>query len=560
MPSNTRPLSDVLLEEGLISTEDLERAQQEHERTGRSLGRVLIDLELFTEADLVAALAKHLGLEFVSLADTDIDTVAASMIPEQLARRYCVLPFSLNGGDELLVAMSDPSNVLALDDIRTITDRDVRPVVATRTDIMAAIDRYARMGDSVEDVAGEFDTDDEDHQALDQIKGVVDDAPIVKFVNALITKAVQDRASDIHIEPGEHELRVRYRVDGVLHTVTTQSRKILPGVVSRLKIMADLDIAERRIPQDGRISLKIGGKAIDLRVSTLPTVFGEKVVMRILDKSSVLLELSDLGFLESNYERYEQSFRKPYGMILVTGPTGSGKSTTLYATLNQINRPEINVVTVEDPVEYRLSGIAQVQINPKAGLTFPGALRSILRQDPDVVLVGEMRDHETAHIGMEAALTGHLVLSTLHTNDAPSAVTRLGEMGIDPFLVASAVDCVLAQRLIRRLCMKCREAYEPTLNELRAAGLSLTKKDALPTLYRAKGCTFCASTGYRGRTAVHEVMTVTEDIERLIVERASTDDVAKLARNQRMRTLREDGLAKVVSGDTTLEEIARVIV
>ena len=298
---------DVLLAEGLISRDDLAYAQQEQERTGRSLGRVLIDLELFTEADLVAALANHLGLEFVSLADTDIDAVASSMIPEQLARRYCVLPFALRGSDQLLVAMSDPSNVLALDDIRTITDRDVQPVVATRTDIMAAIDRYARMGDSVEDVAGEFDTDEEDEQSLAQMTGVVDDAPIVKFVNALITKAVQDRASDIHIEPGEQELLVRYRVDGVLHTVTTQSRKILPGVVSRLKIMAELDIAERRVPQDGRISLKVAGKAIDLRVSSLPTVFGEKVVMRILDKSSVLLELSDLGFLESNYERYEQS-------------------------------------------------------------------------------------------------------------------------------------------------------------------------------------------------------------------------------------------------------------
>jgi type IV pilus assembly protein PilB len=560
MATMTRQLSDVLLEEQLIAPADLERASEEQERTGRSLGRVLIDMGLFTESQLVAALAKHLGLEFVEIGDTQVDTVAASLVPEQLARRYCLLPIRFDESERLVVAMSDPSNVLALDDIRTVTDRDVRPVVATRTDILAAIDRYARMGDAVEDIAGELDEGEDEGGDLSQIKEIVDDAPIVKFVNALISKAVQDGASDIHVEPQEHELRVRYRVDGVLHEVTTQSRKIIPGVVSRLKIMADLDIAERRIPQDGRISLKAGGKAVDLRMSTLPTVFGEKVVMRILDKTSVLLELSDLGFLDHNYARYEESFRKPYGMILVTGPTGSGKSTTLYATLNIINKPEVNIITTEDPVEYRLPGISQVQINNKAGLTFPSALRSILRQDPDVVLVGEMRDHETAQIGMEAALTGHLVLSTLHTNDAPSAVTRLTEMQIDPFLVASSVDCVLAQRLARRLCKKCKEEYQPTMAELRAAGLPVEDSDDLPTMFRAKGCARCANTGYKGRMAVHEIMAVTEEIERLIVEKGSTDDIEKCARGQGMRTLREDGLAKVLMGHTTLEEIGRVVV
>jgi type IV pilus assembly protein PilB len=401
---------------------------------------------------------------------------------------------------------------------------------------------------------------DDEPTDLEALESVVDDAPIVKFVNALISQAVRDRASDIHIEPGEKEVRVRYRVDGVLHEVMQQSSRIHPSVVSRLKIMADLDIAERRIPQDGRISLRTGGKQIDLRLSTLPTVYGEKVVMRILDASSVVLELSDLGFMDHNYARFESSFTKPYGMILVTGPTGSGKSTTLYATLNVINKPEVNIVTTEDPVEYRLPGINQVQINVKAGLTFPAALRSILRQDPDVVLVGEMRDHETAHIGMEAALTGHLVLSTLHTNDAPSAVTRLTEMKIDPFLVASAVDCVLAQRLVRKLCGKCKEPYEPSPEELKVAGLPWGDQDALPTLFRAVGCSSCAKTGYRGRVAVHEVMLVTEEIERLIVERASTDEIAKFASAQGMRTLREDGLAKVLLGRTTLEEVARVVV
>ncbi len=556
----TRQLADVLLDRGLISPGDLARAQSEQQRSGKSLGRVLIELGLFSEADLVAALANHLGLEFVDLSDTAVDTAAAALVPQALARRYCVLPIALQPTGALVVAMSDPANVVALDDIRSVTGRDIRPVVATRGDILAAIDRYARMGESVEDVADELGGGDDELADLSELKEIVDDAPIVRFVNSLINQAVQDRASDIHIEPQENEVRVRYRVDGVLHEVTSQSRKIIAGVVSRLKIMADLDIAERRIPQDGRISVKAAGRAIDLRVSTLPTVYGEKVVMRILDKTSILLELSDLGFMDHNYARYEASFSKPYGMILVTGPTGSGKSTTLYATLNVINDPGVNIVTVEDPVEYRLPGVNQVQINPKAGLTFAGALRSILRQDPDVVLVGEMRDHETAQMGMEAALTGHLVLSTLHTNDAPSAVTRLTEMGIDPFLVASAVDVVLAQRLARRLCKKCRQPYQPTPAEMTAAGLPWRDADALPTLFRAVGCSQCARTGYRGRLAVHEVMPVSEEIERLIVERASTDDIAKFARAQGMRTLREDGLAKVLLGETTLEEVARVVV
>ncbi|HVL98406.1 MAG TPA: ATPase, T2SS/T4P/T4SS family [Egibacteraceae bacterium] len=561
MPASTtqqQQLAEVLLAAGLLSPADLHRARAEQQRAGKSLGRVLIELGMCTEAGLVAALAQQLGLEFVDLTDRQVDTLAAASLPAQLCRRYGVLPIAYDPDGRLVVAMSDPSNVLALDDIRTSTDRDVHPVVATRTDIAAAIDRYARSGDSVLDVVDQLEGD-ESGDDLDALNEVVDDAPIVKFVNALIAQAVQDRASDIHIEPQDHDLRVRYRVDGVLHEVTTQSKKIHAGVVSRLKIMAELDIAERRIPQDGRISLKTGGKSIDLRVSTLPTVAGEKVVMRILDKSSVLLRLSDLGFHDDNYARYERSFTKPYGMILVTGPTGSGKSTTLYATLNIISRPEVNCVTVEDPVEYRLAGISQVQINPKGGLTFPSALRSILRQDPDVVLVGEMRDHETAQIGMEAALTGHLVLSTLHTNDAPSAVTRLTEMRIDPFLVASAVDCVLAQRLARRLCGKCKEPYQPTWDELRAAGLAVDDRE-LPLLYRSVGCASCSGTGYRGRLAVHEVMLVSEEIERLIVARASTEDVAKTARAQGMRSLREDGLMKVLLGLTTLEEIARVVV
>jgi type IV pilus assembly protein PilB len=552
-------LGDILVQEGLLSPGDLARALSEQERTGASLGRVLIGLGLVTEAGLVAALATQLGLEFVAVADTPLNQALVALVPEPMARRYGVIPVGEDERGRLKVAMSDPSNILALDDLRTVTDREVVPVVGIRSDILAAIDRYGggtvEEADDLSQVLGGDEID-----IGEAINDVIDDAPIVRFVNALITRAVRDRASDIHIEPQERDVRIRYRVDGVLHDILSQPRKAHAGIASRLKIMADLDIAERRIPQDGRIALKLEGKSIDLRVSTLPTVYGEKIVMRVLDKSSVLLELSDLGFMEHNYGRFEHSFRKPYGMILVTGPTGSGKSTTLYATLNVINAPEVNIVTVEDPVEYRLTGINQVQIHPKAGLTFPTALRAILRQDPDVVLVGEIRDRETAQIAMEAAMTGHLVLATLHTNDAPSTVTRLAEMGVDPFLIGSAVDCVLAQRLARRLCKLCKHAYQATPEELSSAGLPWAAGDDLPLLYRAVGCDSCAGTGYRGRLALHEVMQVSEEIERLVVARASVDDIEHLARSQGMHTLREDGLAKVLLGQTTLEEIARVVV
>ena len=400
---------------------------------------------------------------------------------------------------------------------------------------------------------------DDDDEAV--VREAVEDAPIVKFVNLLIAQAVADRASDIHVEPTEHDLRIRFRVDGVLHEVMHSPRSIQGGVISRLKVMADINIAERRIPQDGRISLNVAGKAIDLRVATLPTVYGEKVVMRILDKTRAQLSLADLGFHPAVLPRFEACFRKPYGTILVTGPTGSGKSTTLYATLNVLNSPDKNVITVEDPVEYRLPGVNQVQVNPKAGLTFASALRSILRSDPDIVLVGEIRDRETATIAVEASLTGHLVLSTLHTNDAASTPMRMVEMGVEPFLVVSALDCVVAQRLARKLCDRCREEYEPTHAELTEAGwpAALLKAEGPPTLYRAIGCAACSRTGYRGRLAVHEVMVMSEEISRMVVERYSSEDIKKTALSQGMLTLREDGLVKVAQGKTTLEELFRVI-
>jgi type IV pilus assembly protein PilB len=469
-----------------------------------------------------------------------------------------VLPIGFIEG-RLVLAMADPSNVFALDDVRSITGMDPRPVVATREDLLAAIVRMYRADGEMDDLTTQITHDEDANEDLTKVKEVVDDAPIVKYVNLLITQAIQDRASDIHIEPGEHDLRVRYRIDGVLHEVMRSPRSIQSGVISRLKIMADINIAQRRIPQDGRLSVNVLGRKIDLRVATLPTVWGEKVVMRILDNSTATLALSDLGFEESNYARYSASFVKPYGMILVTGPTGSGKSTTLYATLNIVSKPEINVITVEDPVEYRLPGINQVQVNAKAGLTFAAALRSILRSDPDVVLIGEIRDHETAQIAVEAALTGHLVLSTLHTNDAPSAITRLTEMGIEPFLVGSSLDCVLAQRLARRLCTKCKEPYTPSEQELQAARYPWQPGEPVPQLHRAVGCSACAKTGYKGRLALHEVMSVTEEIERMAVGHRSSTEIMSVAKAAGMNDLRTDGMLKVLGGVTSLEEILRVV-
>ncbi|MDX1659327.1 MAG: type IV-A pilus assembly ATPase PilB [Nitriliruptorales bacterium] len=554
-----RQLGQILIDDGLITSEQLEEAQEIQRTLGKSLGRVLIDKGYVTERDLVKALASQIGMEFVDLTDYDVDTTAVTAVSDTIAKRYTALPIAYEG-DKLVVAMSDPANVFALDDIRTITGRDVKAVVATRDDIMDAIRRYHRMSDEIEAIADDLGVSGEDEQDLSEIKAVTEEKPIVKFVNLLITQAVNDGASDIHIEPTEKDLRVRYRIDGVLHEVMKSPRSIQSGVISRLKIMAEVDIAERRIPQDGRIGLVVSGKPIDLRFSTLPTVYGEKVVMRILDKTAVMLELEDLGFLEENEERYEEAYRKPYGMILVTGPTGSGKSTTLYATLNVLNQEHVNIVTTEDPVEYRLHGINQVQVNPKVGLTFASALRSILRQDPDIVLVGEMRDRETAQIGVEAALTGHLVLSTLHTNDAASAVTRLTEMGIEPFLVGSATDAVLAQRLARRVCDKCVEMYKPEPEILIEAGFDEETVEEQPELPQAVGCSACTNTGYKGRLAIHEVMTVTEEIERLTVARASSEEIKRVAIEQGMRTLRQDGLEKVKLGRTTIEEIGRVIV
>jgi type IV pilus assembly protein PilB len=550
-------LGHLLLERGLVSADQLEDARVEHDRTGRPLSRLLIERGVLTESELSRAVADAAGLDYVDLDEFQLDPTATATVSDTLARRYWALPIAWEA-DTLVVAMADPSNVVAIDDIRSVTRAPVRVVVATPSGITSAIDRSHRVDADVEETSLALDTSEQEED-LAQLREVTEDAPVVRLVNLLIRQAVQDRASDIHIEPAERDVRVRYRVDGVLHDVMRTPKRVQSGLVSRLKIMADLDIAERRVPQDGRVSVQLAGRQVDLRVATLPTVFGEKVVLRILDKGTAMLNLADLGFLPGTMARFETAFTKPYGTILVTGPTGSGKSTTLYAALNRLNDPAKNIITVEDPVEYRLPGINQVQVNTKAGLTFAAALRSILRSDPDILLVGEIRDRETAVIAMEAAITGHLVLSTVHTNDSASTPTRLVEMGLEPYLVSSAIDCIVAQRLARRLCDRCKEPYAPSPAELDAIGWD--EADELPPeqLWRPVGCGACGRKGYLGRFALHEVLLVTEEVEALIAERAHSEDIRKVGVAQGMQTLRQAGLAQVGAGVTSVEELVRVV-
>ncbi len=552
-------LTEILILRGVVPIENLDTISGSWGEDEEAV-RQLVERGIVTPVQLASARAAQADLPFVELVDFPVERTAVALIPSAICRRYNVLPIGLVG-DILTLAMADPGNVFAIDDVRAVARMQVKPVVAEENDLRAAIDRFHRADGELSDLITE--AEEQNSASTDIVpagqEALEDDAPIVRFVNLLISQGIQDKASDIHIEPAEYDLKVRYRIDGVLHEMQSAPKAIQNGVISRLKIMSEIDISERRKPQDGRMSVSHGGRKIDLRVATLPTVWGEKVVMRILDNSSSTLAIENLALSADNFERYRSSYVKPYGMILVTGPTGSGKSTTLYTTLQTVAKPEINVITVEDPVEFRMPGINQVQVNPKAGLTFASALRSILRSDPDVVLIGEIRDHETAQIAIEASLTGHLVLSTLHTNDAPSAVTRLTEMDIEPFLVGSALDCVVAQRLARRLCDRCKAAYQPEPADLIALRVGYDGSYAPPTLFRPVGCTNCSNTGYRGRIAIHEVMLVTEEIERLAVARAASAEITQVAIRQGMATLRMDGWAKAQLGHTSVEEILRVV-
>jgi type IV pilus assembly protein PilB len=552
--SSTRFLTDVIVDMGLVPRARVDEAVESSRSTGTTPERVLLGDGALTTDALARALAERYGLDHLDLSVFSVDMGAANLVTTTAAKRYQAVPVAFIDKRTLLVAMTDPSNVLAVDDIAIMTGYEVRVGVAAPEDIEGLIARLDRLEDVV---SGEASAEEVEQEAeVVDLRETADDAPVIKLVNQLVGQAVEMHASDIHLAPDGKEVRVRFRIDGVLQDVTTVPRRMAAGVVSRVKIMAELDISERRIPQDGRVGLTVDGRHVDLRVVTLPSVHGESIVMRILDKDSVVMKLDKLGMAEAERERFERAFSEAHGAVLVTGPTGSGKSTSLYAALMALNTPEKNIITVEDPVEYQVEGITQVQVSPKAGLTFATGLRAMVRADPDVIMVGEIRDRETAQIAIESALTGHLVLSTLHTNDAPSAITRLVEMGIEPFLVASAIDCVLAQRLVRTLCSNCKQRTIVSAEVLRENGYkALVDLEA----YEPVGCRRCGGSGYRGRGGIYEVMTVTSEIRSLALERRSADELREVAIRQGMRRLRDDGLDKVRQGRTSMAEIARVI-
>ncbi len=556
MRATYRPLLDALQTRG-ADPQALQDAAEEAERANRSIRDVLVNDRVVTELELTEASAEAHGLACVDLVGYPIDPAAVAKIPLALVLRHRVLGVAFHG-DELVLAITDPDDVVALDDIRAATGVPIRPVVVARSELRKIIDRLRREDTDLADVAATLNR--ADTSGVSNLTSGDDEGPIVRYVNSLIEQAILNRASDLHLEPTETNMRVRYRVDGVLHDVDRVPASAQSALISRLKIMAGVDITERRVPQNGRVTVRLDKNTVDLRLATLPTVWGEKIVLRVLDTGGIDLDLKKLGFFDDTYERYARSFTKPHGMLLVTGPTGSGKSTTLYATLAQISKPEVNIITVEDPVEYRVAGVNQIQVNHKAGLTFAAVLPAILRADPDVVLIGEIRDRPTAQLAVEAALTGHLVLSTLHTNDAPSAATRLVEMGIEPFLVTSSLDCVMAQRLARRLCQWCKEPYTPTDADIEAAHWPVDVLKLPEKLWRPVGCRSCGQTGYRGRLAVIEVMPISEEIQRLVISHGTASDVRNVAITQGMVTLREDGLRKCAEGHTNIEEIFRVTV
>jgi type IV pilus assembly protein PilB len=556
-------VEDILLSEGKLTRAQLKEAQLARGQNNRDLGQTLLSLGFVDKVALAKALAKKLRLEYVEFTEKDVDPGVAVLVDRRVLRKHRVMPLRVENG-HLVVATSEPTNFHALEDLRMLSGYPIMLVVAVDDEIERVFNKVFAVGEEVtqllEEAANESFAEDSGELELG-VEASPDEKPIIRLVSAILQQAVGEEASDIHIEPRAGQLQVRLRVDGVLREAMSVPPKLQGGVIARLKILADLDIAERRLPQDGRFSVRLGGRKIDLRAATLPTVYGEKVVLRLLDTASVEADLSKLGFAPKVLERYEEVFRRPYGTILVTGPTGSGKSTTLYATLRELNSPEKNIITVEDPVEYRLAGINQLQVNPKIGLTFASGLRSILRSDPDVVMIGEIRDPETAKTGVEAALTGHLVLATLHTNDAPAAVTRLTEMGVEPYLTSSAVDCVIAQRLARRLCERCKQPVEIEREILEALNFpfELASGDEW-SFHRPLGCDRCGGTGYRGRVGIYEMMVVTDEIKNLILRRASAPEITHVAEQEGMVRLREDGLVKAAQGITTIEEVLKSVV
>jgi type IV pilus assembly protein PilB len=570
-------LGEMLVAGGLIKEEQLKRALEEQKRKGGKIGEILVDLGVINEHNLATFLGRQLHLPFIEIEKQLIDSAVVQLIPADMARRLTAIPL-YRDKEALVVAMADPLNIFGLDDVKRASGREIRQVVATRSDIQRAVDRYYGMSQTIEAATMTF-TEELGAPVVEAAEipgGAAEDAPVVRLVSMLIAQAMMDHASDIHIDPEGDHIKVRYRIDGVLTEVRTLPREMHSPIVSRIKILANMDIAEKRMPQDGRFQARIthseagpvvtavfrergtlrmdGDTAVDIRVSTLPVIQGETVVMRILDRTQIIMSLEGLLFSSQMLDRYRKLITKPYGMILVTGPTGSGKTTTLYASINTIDRKANNIVTVEDPVEYQILGVNQVQVNPKAGVTFASGLRSILRQDPDIIMVGEIRDRETAEIAIHAALTGHLVFATLHTNDAAGAATRLIDMGIEPFLISSSVIGILAQRLTRKICDHCRKPYTATTELLRSLGI--TSEEA--TFSRGEGCPACKNTGYQGRVAVFELMEMNEAIRSLIIAKASSSSIKAAAAQAGFRTLRQEGMLKAAAGVTSVEEVLRV--
>ena len=563
----TRRLGDLLVAERLITEAQLKQALAEQKGKTEKLGSILARLGFITEEQLIGFLSRQYGIPSITLTNIDVDTETLRLVPAQIARKYEVLPVKRIGGT-LTLAMADPTNVFALDDIAFMTSLQILPVVAPQATIRKAIEKHyeggqASMNEMLTEIAADANVEvlegETEGKGVDvfELKESADEAPVVKLVNMVLVDAIRKGASDLHWEPYEKHFRIRFRIDGVLHEMLSPPKRLEPAIISRLKIMSSLDISERRVPQDGRIKLRFGQREIDFRVSILPTIFGEKAVLRILDKESLQLDLTKLGFDPWSFEKFSHAIHQPYGMVLITGPTGSGKTTTLYSAISTINSPEHNIMTAEDPVEYNLKGVNQVQVNEGVGRSFAAVLRSFLRQDPDVILVGETRDLETAQISIRAALTGHLVFTTLHTNDCPSTVARLLDMGIPPFLVSSSLLLILAQRLGRKVCSACKEPYEVDEQTLVPYGHTATGHGKI-TLYKGKGCPTCSFTGMKGRVAIYETMPISEELRDGILRSATAAELQEIAKSQGMKTLRQSGLLKVLDGTTTIEEVLRV--
>lgn len=552
-------LGEILIEKGIINREQLEKALKEQKGRGinqKRIGSYLIDLGYVTEDGITKALGMQFNMPVTHLEGFRIKPDVLDLIPEMMAKRFNIIPlFKIE--NELTLAISDPTDITLLDIVSSETKCKVIPVIAPFSEISKAIDNhYSKKVETLAETRKESGLTEISRIEIEELKKSGVDLPVVKVVDRILIEAVEDSVSDIHIEPRENILSVRFRIDGILQEFTTYSKRMHPGIVSRIKILSSLDISERQKPQDGKIQSKIDGREIDIRVSTLPTVYGEKVVMRLLSRASVKVKMEDLGLSEKNLNTFQELIKEPYGMILVTGPTGSGKTTTLYAAINEINSVEKNIITVEDPVEYQLPIINQVQVNLKKDLTFANALRTILRQDPDIIMIGEIRDPETAAIAAESALTGHLVFSTLHTNDAPGSITRLTDMGVEPFLLAPSLLGIIAQRLVRKICPHCKDEYVPSQAELNAIGLSSPGENF--KFYRGTGCDKCKHTGYKGRTGIHELLVVDEKIRELITNRASVDTIREKAVKNGFKDMRFDGLRKVISGVISVEEFLRV--